>query len=147
MIPKKWRMAAMVAVAALLPAAVVLTVVGLGVVSPPAHAGSVSPVYVCSAFPCTNSQTLETFDHNGAPIFSVPEYGGPAVYGDNFRVFAPGADIRNTAQVTFSGMTPAAYNAYNNHANTCNTAGARWIEPGGDWVCESGLWVKVTTIP
>lgn len=36
------------------------------------------------------AQVATFFDHAGNPIFSIPPYGGPAVFGDNFRLFAPG---------------------------------------------------------
>lgn len=40
------------------------------------------------------SQGLMVLDHLGAPIFAVAKAGGPAVFGDNFRVF-PGGDVLN----------------------------------------------------
>src|SRR2546421_12767596 len=41
-----------------------------------------------------SAQSLEVFDGFGNPIFSIPPAGGPAVYGDNFRVTPPG-DVFN----------------------------------------------------
>lgn len=49
------------------------------------------------AGPGSSAQLIEVRDENGAPIFSVPPFGGPAVYCDNLRVTA--RDIFN-ANVT-----------------------------------------------
>lgn len=49
------------------------------------------------AAPGSTAQLLEVKDENGAPIFSVPPFGGPAVYCDELRV--TGSDIFH-AQVT-----------------------------------------------
>jgi hypothetical protein len=38
---------------------------------------------------CVNGQEFEVFDATGAPIYSVGEAGGDAVFGDNRSVFPP----------------------------------------------------------
>lgn len=41
---------------------------------------------LCHALPCLNNQILEAFDGNHWPIFTVGEYGGASVLGDNFSI-------------------------------------------------------------
>lgn len=98
-------------------------------------------VYICpgeqgSAAPtCTNSQEFEVFDHNGSPIFSVGEYGGSAVFGDNSSVYPPG-NVYDPSVVQ-SYTTPATY------GSTSCKAPAVWIAPQGLWTCTStGTWAK-----
>ena len=40
------------------------------------------------AGPGSSAQLIEAKDEHGAPIFSVPPFGGPAVYCDNLRITA-----------------------------------------------------------
>lgn len=102
-------------------------------------------VYVCSSVQgpaapvCASNQELEVFDHNGAPIWSVGEFGGDAVYGDNRSVFAPG-DIFNAA-VTISYASPAAYDSAHKLSTSCKT-GTVWVEPHGIWSCRLSKWVQ-----
>ena len=57
-------------------------------VSQYAHSPPQPLIYICQQAPCTNRQEFEIFDRNGAPIFSVGEYGGASVFGDDFRIWA-----------------------------------------------------------
>jgi hypothetical protein len=112
-----------------------------------AHAQSdPSLVYICPGVQngqppnCKNDQEFEVFDTNGAPIYSVGEFGGDAVFGDNRSVFPPG-NVFDPALVE-SYTTPAKYGK-----TTC-TAPSTWIEPHGIWYCtSSGKWVKYMSIP
>jgi hypothetical protein len=112
-----------------------------------AHAQGDAPlVYICPGVQngktpsCTNGQEFEVFDTNGAPIYSVGEFGGDAVFGDNRSVYPPGT-VTDPALVE-SYTTPARYGK-----TTC-TAPSTWIEPHGIWYCtSSGKWVKYLSIP
>lgn len=107
-------------------------------------------------------QLFEVDDYAHNPIFSVPPYGGPAVLGDNFRIFAPTqifgqaatlwmdgsltlgqvqADGSNQGGVTFySGaadpnVSPPA------HAGHAFNAGDRYFRSNGaTYVFLSGTW-------
>lgn len=100
-------------------------------------------VYVCpgikngQANSCAHLQEFEVFDANGAPIFSVGEAGGSAVFGDNQSIFRPG-NVYNPAVVE-SYTTPALYGS-----KTC-TAPALWISPTGFFSCVNGTWVQTLT--
>jgi hypothetical protein len=110
------------------------------------HAAASTPslVYICQAQPCRNNQELEVFDSSGAPIFSVPEYGGPAAFGDNLSVYGP-ASIWHPA-VTVSYESPAAYDRDHGLSARC-TAPSAWYEPHGTWSCTaSGTWVKKASL-
>ncbi len=119
-----------------------------------AHAGSNQLVYICTDpnYQCTNGQELQVSDQYGNPIFSVPAYGGPAVYGDVLRDYPSGASILKTAPLTMSGDNPAHY--YKTHPGTpaCSTQRARWVAPDGDYLCviprgkATGTWVKALTV-
>lgn len=96
-------------------------------------------VYICSQVPCADNQELEVFDTYGNPIFSVGEYGGASVFGDNFAVYAPGNVW--TPAMTVSYTSPAAYDAAHGIADSC-TAPSTWMEPGGVWSCQGSTWVQ-----
>lgn len=49
-------------------------------------------------------QIVQVFDFFGNPIFTIPTAGGPAVFGDDFRVFAPG-DIFNAVFKILGGTS------------------------------------------
>lgn len=100
-------------------------------------------VYVCPGIKdgqgrdCANLQEFEVFDGNGAPIFSVGESGGAAVFGDNDKVFPPG-NVRDPSIVE-SYTTPAVYGS-----RTC-VAPALWISPSAFFSCYNGAWVQTLT--
>src|ERR1044071_502094 len=48
-------------------------------------------------------QVFQVLDYAGNPILSVPPFGGPAVLGDNFRVFAPGQVFGQAATIWLNG--------------------------------------------
>lgn len=101
-------------------------------------------VYICADTQghlsnCVNGQELEVFDRNGAPIWSVGETGGDAVFGDNRSVYRPGSV--SAASVVESYTDPATYNRTFGRPNTC-VAPAIWIAPHGIWACSNGAWGK-----
>lgn len=53
------------------------------------------------------SQALVIYDYLGAPIFSVPKAGGPAVYGDHFRVFNGGDIFNHESSLRMDGTLQA----------------------------------------
>lgn len=98
-------------------------------------------VYVCpltqgtTGQNCANDQEFEVFDTYGAPIFSVGEFGGAGVFGDNLSVVPPGTVTH--AAVTESYTTPAGY------GSTSCVAPAIWLAPQGLWKCtSSGTWSR-----
>lgn len=48
-------------------------------------------------------QIFQIFDPFGNPIFSVPPFGGPSVFGDNLRVFHPGSVFNQSLTLHFDG--------------------------------------------
>jgi hypothetical protein len=99
--------------------------------------------YICDKLPCTNGQEFEIFDHNGAPIFSVGEYGGADVYGDNLRIWAPNTNLlTGTAAITFSWESPAAYAREFNLNDQCAPP-AIWESPQAIWKCTSAHTWKI----
>lgn len=100
-------------------------------------------VYACQGIKngqshdCSNLQEFEVFDAKGAPIFSVGESGGDAVFGDNRSVFPPG-NVRDPSIVE-SYTTPASYGS-----RTC-VAPALWISPSAFFSCYDGAWVQTLT--
>lgn len=108
-----------------------------------AKASSPQLVYICGQQPCTNAQEFEVFDNKGAPIFSVPEYGGPSVFGDNYNVYAPGS-IYSPA-VTIGYQPPATYDKAHGLPTTCRSP-ATFIEPHGIWGCYNSVWVKKVSL-
>jgi hypothetical protein len=48
-------------------------------------------------------QIFMVTDHNGAPIFAIGVAGGPAVFGDNFRVFAGGEVFNHEISLRLDG--------------------------------------------
>jgi hypothetical protein len=67
-------------------------------------------VDVCKTYPCPNAQELTVFDHNRAPIFSVPEYGAVATYGAAFAVkrgvySTPSVSLNTNGSITLDGVT------------------------------------------
>jgi hypothetical protein len=135
-------------IAAIVAFAVSTTSAGFAIASATtAHAQSNAPlVYICPGVQngqqpnCQNSQEFQVFDTFGNPIYSVGEFGGDAVFGDNRSIFAPG-NVFNPVLVE-SYTTPAGYGR-----TTC-TAPSTWIEPHGIWYCTSaGKWSKSLSIP
>ena len=112
-------------------------------VSQYAHSPPQSLIDICQQAPCTNSQEFEIFDQNGAPIFSVGEYGGASVFGDDFRVWAPGTNLlAGTAAVTLSWESPGDYDHQFKLADGC-TPPAIWESPQGIWACTSSHEWKI----
>lgn len=100
-------------------------------------------VDICQRIPCPDGQEFETFDQNGSPIFSVGEYGGASVFGDNFRVWAPGTNLlAGTAAVTFSWESPGEYDRQFKLADGC-TPPAIWESPQAIWTCTSSHAWKI----
>lgn len=98
-------------IALVLPAAALVTVACHG--GSPAR-GSAAPepmlVDACKTYPCPNAQELTVFDHNGAPIFSVPEYGPVATYGAGFAVKGgvyskASVSLNTNGSITLDGVT------------------------------------------
>lgn len=50
---------------------------------------------------------IQIFDYLGAPIFVIPAAGGPAVLGDNFRVFAGGEVFNHEISLRLDGTVQA----------------------------------------
>jgi hypothetical protein len=91
----------------------------------------------CQRAPCPDGQEFQIFDQAGAPIFSVGEYGGASVFGDIFRVWAPGISLlAGTAAVTLSWESPQQYDRQLSLADAC-TPPAMWESPHGIWTCTS----------
>ena len=104
-------------------------------VSQYAHSPPQPLIDICQQAPCTNNQEFEIFDQNGAPIFSVGEYGGASVFGDDFRVWAPGTNLlAGTAAVSLSWESPGEYDRQFKLADGC-TPPAIWESPQGIWAC------------
>jgi len=82
-------------------------------------------------------EQLEVFDANGAPIYSVGEAGGDAVFGDNRSVFPPNSVYHPS--IVESYTTPAGYGS-----KSC-AAPALWISPTAFFSCENGVWVQTLT--
>jgi hypothetical protein len=60
-------------------------------------------VTMCDTQPCPDAQEFTVWDPDGAPIFSVGEYGGAAVYGDMFSVYKPGDVYHPVIQLRYDG--------------------------------------------
>lgn len=95
-------------------------------------------VYICGQTPCTNTQELEVFDANGSPIYSVGEFGGDAVFGDNRSVFPPNSVFHPV--IVESYTDPATYAAQHKISATC-TVPERWDAPTAIYVCRNGKFV------
>jgi hypothetical protein len=80
---------------------------------------------------------LYIFDAKGAPIYSVGEAGGDAVFGDNRSVFPPDSVFHPS--IVESYTTPSAYGS-----KSC-VAPALWISPTAFFSCEGGAWVQTLT--
>jgi hypothetical protein len=107
------------------------------------HPHSPPLIDICQRAPCPNGQELEIFAQDRAPIFSVGEYGGASVLGDNLRVWAPGTSLlAGTAAVTFSWESPGKYDHQFNLADGC-TPPAVWESPQAIWVCTSSHEWKI----
>ena len=112
-------------------------------VSQYAHSPPQPLIYICQQAPCTNRQEFEIFDRNGAPIFSVGEYGGASVFGDDFRIWAPGTNLlAGTAAVTLSWESPGEYDRQFKLADGC-TPPAIWESPQAIWACTSSHEWKI----
>lgn len=107
------------------------------------HTASGQLVRVCTRQPCPGGQELEVDDRNGAPIFSVGEYGGAAVYGDNVSVYPPGSAYHPA--IVLSWESPAAYDRQFRLPFRC-TAPALWEEPAGTWTCYHGIWMRQASL-
>jgi hypothetical protein len=120
--------------------------------TPSHHAASASQlthttpplVYICQIQPCTNDQEFEVFDNHGNPGFSVGEFGGAAVFGDNLSVYPPGNVYYPSWVLSYT--TPAQYDAQHPgaiQAEKCE-APAVWLAPGTggihEFVCVNGAW-------
>jgi hypothetical protein len=120
----------------LLPFVVVVAAFFVGRASSP----SSQLVYECGSQPCRGGQEFLVVDKNGAPIWSVGEYGGASVFGDNLKVYAPKRIFH--AAVTISWEPPTAYDRKFRLATSCRPPGL-WIAPQGTWHCVSGSWLEV----
>jgi len=107
------------------------------------QAGSAPLVYTCTATQgtipqCQNGQELEVFDRNGAPIFSIGEYGGARVFGDNLGVVPPGSLQPNG---TLSYTDPITYD-HTFHLPTSCAAPQLWIDSQHYRIykCVKGKW-------
>lgn len=97
---------------AFLAAAITLLAIAL-LTTPSANAAPAAQpkmVQVCTTYPCKNAQELTVADHNGAPIFSVPEYGPVSTWGAGFqvstKVFAkPSVSLNLNGTITLKGVT------------------------------------------
>lgn len=104
-----------------------------------AYASSSQLVYICGQQPCKGAQELEVFDPHGAPIWSVGEFSGDAVFGDNRSVYPPNT-VSNPAVVE-SYESPVAY------GKTSCKAPELWISPTGFYSCRNGKFVKFMNVP
>jgi hypothetical protein len=111
-------------------AVIAIMALALALTGQRSSASSPQLVYICSSQPCTNAQELEVFDANGAPIYSVGEFGGDAVFGDNRSVYPPGS-VTNPSVVE-SYTTPAGY------GKTSCVAPEVWVSPTGIYACHGG---------
>jgi hypothetical protein len=60
-------------------------------------------VTTCDTQPCPDAQEFTVWDPDGAPIFSVGEYDGAAMYGDMFSVYKPGDVYHPVIQLRYDG--------------------------------------------
>ena len=99
-------------------------------------------IYSCDSASCANDQVFEVFDKNGAPIFSVGEYGGAGVFGDQLSVYAkdvfhPVAQLRTDGTLMIGGqvITPrdiSFVHCLERHAlGGCQARHAAGGHPGG----------------
>jgi hypothetical protein len=108
-----------------------------------AHSQPQPLIDICRQAPCTSGQELEIFAQDRAPIFSVGEYGGASVFGDNLRVWAPGTSLlAGTAAVTLSWESPGEYDHQFKLADGC-TPPAMWESPHAIWACTSSHKWKI----
>lgn len=90
-------------------------------------------VYSCTKVAhCIDGQEFSIADAKDAPIFTVPEFGGPAVMGDNLRIFGP--DDIYLPSLVLSYTSPAAYDAYYRVDSVCIMPSV-WFSPVGIWHC------------
>lgn len=108
-------------------------------------------VVICTAQPCTDFQEFTVWDTTGAPpgsgrpIFSVPEFGGPGVYGDcGLTDFPPSTtpDVVPPPALVMCYERPSLYAADHPGYPAGCTAPAAWWAPGGIWICEGGVWTE-----
>jgi len=120
----------------------------------PHEASAAKLVYICQITEhCRDSQELEVFDRNSAPIFSVAAYGGAAVFGDSLTVFPPGTVDQGAGltKVTDHGRhgwlvqsyePPSDYATGHPGSPAGCTAPSLWVAPQGFWHCSTaGRWV------
>lgn len=134
----------------LMAAGAAIAVIGISAGTGAAVSAQTAPplIYMCQGVQngqdpqCANGQEFEVFDRNGAPIYSVGEFGGDQVYGDNRRIFQPGEVFR--ASMTESYTDPVTY--YQQNGGTAPPPclpGARWMYPAGDYTCTAaGTWTR-----
>lgn len=96
--------------AALIAAIATVTVALVSCAASDASATSPALVTVCKTYPCANAQELTVSDHNGAPIFSVPEYGPVSTWGADFQVSRavyakPAVSLNLNGTITIGGVT------------------------------------------
>ncbi len=60
-------------------------------------------IYSCYSRPCAHQQVFEIFDRNGSPIFSVGEFGGAGVFGDQLSVYPRNDVYHPVAQLRTNG--------------------------------------------
>lgn len=115
----------------LLPLIIALTAFASVGITWACSASNPQPVYICQDFTnCANGQFLEVFDHNGAPIFSVGQTGGPKTFGDSTAVYPPS-----------SIYDPAVVTSYQAPSGTCKPP-ELWQSPQGIYFCVGGIWKK-----
>lgn len=123
----------------ILAAGVILAAAGTGFGCGASVASTAQLVYICQQTPCQNGQELEVFDGYGNPGFTVGEYGGVGVLGDNLTITTDvGGQFHHDMVLSFE--SPAAYNAHFHLPDTC-TYPERWLAPLGNWHCTmAGTW-------
>lgn len=117
-----------------------LAAIGAGLGCGAAAASTPQLVYICQQVPCQNGQELEVFDGYGNPGFTVGEYGGVGVLGDNLTLSGKTRTEGFHHFVILSEQSPAGYDRLFRLPASC-TPPSVWVEPGGIWKCVAGRWV------
>ena len=114
-------------------------------------------VTICAAQPCANFQELTVSDagtatRGPAPIFTVPEAGGPEVLGDKFSVIGilhcPSSTYCWASHVwVISPWSPDQYPVHDGGTYPSCVAPSIWQTPGFygvlTWYCNSsGTWTQ-----
>jgi hypothetical protein len=131
---KKSSILALIISVAALVMALSVTASSPAATAPGAQPGS-SLVAICQGVPCPDAQEFTVSDDNGAPIFSVGEYGGAGVFGDCLSTYA------NVfyAATTECPWAPLAYDARLGLPRSC-VGPHVWLSPSGIWACHGGAW-------